>query len=75
MMDLIKESAPILLEKCPFSGQVEVKNLTFNVNNFLSVFSQGDYRIVVSFSEGGKSYLFKLIVGVNVKSDIKSSFG
>ena len=75
VIDLIKDTAPGLLHKCPYFGQVEVKNLTFNVNNFLSVFSQGDYRIVASFSEGGKSYLFKLIVGVNIKSAIKSSFG
>ena len=48
--------------------------MTLNANNFLSVFSQGDYRVNVYFSED-KTDLFSLIIGFNIKSPIKSSFG
>ena len=75
IFDLIKDSAPGLLHKCPYYGRVDIYNMTVNTNKFLSVFSQGDYRVNVNFSEGGKTDLFRLIFGLNNKSAIKSSFG
>ena len=75
LVDLIKESAPGLLHKCPYVGRVDVKNMTLNVSKFLSVFNQGDYRVNVHYTEVGKNYLFRLIFGINNKSAIKSSFG
>ena len=75
LVDLIKETAPGLIHKCPYVGRVDVKNMTLNVSEFLSVFNQGDYRISVFYTELGKNDLFRLIFGLNNKSDIKSSFG
>ncbi|CAO1330774.1 unnamed protein product [Diamesa tonsa] len=75
VVDLIKDSAPGLIHKCPYFGQVVVQNMTFNVNKFLTVFSQGDYRVTIRFSEGSKTDLFRLIFGINNKSAVKSSFG
>ncbi|CAO1332475.1 unnamed protein product [Diamesa hyperborea] len=75
VFDLIKDSAPGLLHKCPYFGRVDVHNMTVNVNNFLSVFSQGDYRATLSLSEGGKTDLFRLSFGIKIKSTVKSSFG
>ena len=49
IVDLVKDSVPNLIHSCPYVGRIDVFNLTLNVNNFLSVFSQGDYRVTVSF--------------------------
>ena len=74
IIDLIKDSASELLQECPYFGRFEIRNMTLNVNKFLSVFSQGDYRVNVYFAED-KTDILKLIFNINVKSPIKSSFG
>ncbi|CAO1332432.1 unnamed protein product [Diamesa hyperborea] len=74
IVDLVKDSAPSLIHSCPYYGRIDVYNLTINVNNFLSVFSQGDYRVTVAFLDN-KIDMFKLVFGINNKSAIKSSFG
>ena len=74
VVDLLEDSAPELMHKCPYFGRIEVYNMTINVNKFLSVFSQGDYKAIVSYSVGKTDFL-RFIFGVNVKSGIKSSFG
>lgn len=75
LADLIKESAPGLLHKCPYYGRVDVQNMTINVSKVLSVFNQGDYRVSVVLSEGGKTELFRLVLGLKINSAIESSFG
>ncbi|CAO1363775.1 unnamed protein product [Diamesa serratosioi] len=74
IVDLIKDSAPSLIHDCPYFGQVNVHNLTLNVNKFLSLFNQGDYRVTVDFKDFNED-LFRLVLGLNNKSPIKSSFG
>lgn len=74
IVDLVKDTAPSLIHECPYVGRIDIRNMTLNVNNFLSVFSQGDYRATVKFLDHNQD-LFELIFGINNKSPIKSSFG
>lgn len=74
IVDLVKDTAPELIHSCPYYGRIDIYNMTINVNNFLSLFSQGDYRVTVSFFDD-KDELFRMVFGINNKSDIKSSFG
>ena len=71
----INSSAPNLFHKCPYEGDVEVKNLTVDDQKAFSVFPEGIYKTSVLVFETSVEPSFSLNIISQVKSAIKESLG
>ena len=71
----IKGSAPKLFHKCPYEGEVELKNVTLDDQKSFDVFPEGNYRFKLLISEKDVKPYFSLILKLQFKSPIKESMG
>jgi len=71
----IKGDAPHLIHKCPYDGEIEIKNLTIDENKSLDVFPEGFYKLSLLVFDKSDDPFFKLNLTVQVKSFIKESMG
>lgn len=77
VISVIKDAAPGLFHKCPYEGDMDLSNITYDGNAFdhhAKTFPQGTYRIDVFVFKDGKQTV-KLFINFEVKSQLKESFG
>lgn len=74
MMEQIKEIATELIHKCPYKGDIDVRNLTTDDSKYFDVFPAGMYRLELYVFKG-ETEVFKLQVDVQHNSPMKESFG
>lgn len=70
----IKDSVPNLLHKCPYEGEIDLKNITTAHEKAASVFWEGYYKFELLVWKNSKE-LFYLNLGTQLKSGLKDSFG
>lgn len=71
----IKGAVPHLIHKCPYDGEIEIKNLTIDENKSLDVFPEGFYKLFLSVFDESDDPFFQLNLTAQVKSSIKESMG
>ncbi|CAO1324870.1 unnamed protein product [Diamesa serratosioi] len=74
VVDLIRDSAPALLKKCPYSGDYKISNLTFNTDRFQSIFPSGNYKMELWMYDDIDDHISKILFNTNVKSVLIESF-
>ena len=77
LIDMIKSEIPDLVHKCPYTGDFELKNFTFNmdvIDKATMTFPQGIYRYDFFLYIHDVSSLNVSTI-VEVKSQLKESFG
>jgi hypothetical protein len=77
LIDMIKNAAPHIIHNCPYKGDLDLKNFTFNLDlmdKATMLFPQGTYRIDTSLFLNGNS-TFNFSGTCEVKSPLKESFG
>ena len=77
VLDMIRPSVPGLFHKCPYAGLMELRNITLDAETAkkVSVFPEGQYRYNITISDKPERIVLILVIFVEVKSPIKSSFG
>lgn len=73
----IKGSAPDFFRKCPYFGEMDVKNMTIDRSKNVqksSIFPEGTYRGELSFTKDDIQ-IFKVTLSFELKSALKESFG
>lgn len=75
-VDQLRKSASSLFHKCPYDGEIELKNVTVNELYSESAFGfpQGIYRFYLFIFKNGKQ-TFKITTDSEIKSPIKDTFG
>jgi len=71
----IKASAPGLMHKCPYEGDVEVKNLTIDDEKSFDIFPEGFYKSSMMFFDNNVEPLLLLNITSQHKSNLKESLG
>ncbi|KAL7011865.1 hypothetical protein ACKWTF_014495 [Chironomus riparius] len=71
----IKGSAPSLFHKCPYEGDVELKNVTLDDQKAFDVFPAGNYKTSVLTFDKNENLIFSMNLTNQVKSAIKESMG
>lgn len=73
IINLIKDSVPDLIHKCPYVGRMDARNVSINDMNWMSTFPSGVYRITMNYSIP-QSELLHLKFSIEIKSEIRTSF-
>ena len=77
VINVVKSAAPALFHKCPYEGEMDLKNITYDGASFdhhTKTFPQGTYRIDIIVFRNEKQTV-KLLITFEVKSPLKESFG
>ena len=74
LMDEVKDSISELLHKCPYEGDIDIKNITSMHEKAASMFWDGFYKFEL-FIWKENVEIFFLSIGSQCKTDIKESFG
>jgi len=77
MIDQLRPTAARLFHKCPYEGDLEVKNITMDSSIYdknTQVFPQGNYRADAFIFKDG-SEIMKVSVEFELKSPLKESYG
>ena len=71
----IKASAPGLFHKCPYEGDVDVKNLTVDDHKAFDIFPEGFYKNSLMVFDKNIEPFFSLNLTSHLKSSLKESLG
>ena len=77
VINMLKSVAPDLVHKCPYTGELDLKNFTMNISlldTATMMFPSGIYRVDVQTIFNGSS-AFNLSVVVESKSPLNENFG
>jgi hypothetical protein len=77
IISVLRNAAPGLFHKCPYEGDMDLKNVTYDgaaFDHHAKTFPQGTYRIDVFVFKNEKQTV-KVAVNFEVKSALKESFG
>lgn len=76
IIDQIRGSIGDLFHKCPYSGEINLKNVTLDSTNYQKnqLFPEGNYRIDI-FIYKNNIEKTKIIIGFELKTPLKESFG
>ena len=71
----LKGIVPNLYHKCPYEGDVDVRNLTLDDSKAFQIFPQGFYLFSMYVFDGKENEFFGVNATLQVKSHIKESMG
>jgi len=74
IMNEIKDSVPGLFQKCPYEGELDLKNITALHEKAAALFWDGYYKFELYVWRNNVEVFF-LSLGTQCKTDLKDSFG
>jgi len=74
-MEELRNSAADFFHKCPYSGIIDIKNISSQHEKSAGILWEGQYRIEVIIFYKKDEETFRMKLGFQIKSDLKGSFG
>ncbi|KAL7011867.1 hypothetical protein ACKWTF_014497 [Chironomus riparius] len=71
----VKEGAPFMFHKCPYEGEIVVRNLTLNDEKGFDVFPEGIYKFSLLVFDKKFVKFSEIHVSARIKSHLKESMG
>lgn len=75
LMNELKKSVGDFFHKCPYSGVINVKNISSEHEKSAGILWEGQYRIEILVFNKMNGEALKIRLGFQIKSDLKGSFG
>jgi hypothetical protein len=76
IIDQLRGSAAGLFHKCPYEGDLDLKNITLDSTKYdkNQLFPEGNYRIDIFVFKNNLEKV-KIVIGFELKTPLKESFG